>query len=549
MKKLLVLLLLPSIALAKSRDKPQAPALSPVRPFVGADLVWSLDGEPVLGPDSGAAIDAAVSQPAEVGAGCKVGDLAVKSRSVDVQLTCADGPHVASAMLGKGQPFSVELWAGAGEAFTPVREELLRRFNGRADAIPLSSSRLAQGDAAQVPAELAPWYAASTALLATDLANAATAVEAGVARGPAALGAVSANRLKAAAILVAVLRAQGKDWKLKVKPFVAPLLKAGDAPMLELGAAVLAGKAPRVVDIGERCFEHGEFCNVFPVIDALVAVGRAPEAAQILGAMVAESLARTQAPADGHFVPSIDFLRLTLGVAELAGNQPLYQKVALKLTQLEPNNNVGWENLVLAYLLAKDPRGALQTLLQVQVRLAATPTLLTQVSALVDALWDQGTPQALTAEQRADLVALADPPQTAARQLLRILADGWAGKTQDLEARLAALPQQPHVIAWRAGVAMAEHRLDDAHRLLDPLAGDALLEPQVLAAQLELVLQDPEGTEARIAELRAAWHKAEVRLGRLGVDARSQHWDVVVQVRTWGLQPPVRWPLTDRITR
>ncbi len=485
MKKLLILLLLPSLAFAKTKAKPEAPQLSPLRPFVGADLVWALNGEPVLGPEAGPVIDAQVSQPADLGMGCKIGDLSLHARSVDVQVVCADGPHTATAELGKGQPFAVALWQGAGESFAPLRDALTRRFNDHADKIPFASSRVAQGEVAQVPPELAPWQAASVALLAYDLPNAATAVQAGLAKGPNALGTTSNNRLKAAAILTAVLRAQHKDWKIKVKPFIAPFLKLADAPTLQLAAQVLAGKPQPVAEQAARCFDHGDFCNIYPLVDALVAVGRAAEAAQLLGQMAAPALARGgqvadpsgqrhEAVADGHFEPTIDFLRLTLGVAELAGDQQLYQKVAIRLTQLEPNNALGWENLVAAYTQAKDYRAALQTLLQVQVRLAATPALLTQVSALVDAMWDQSTAETLPAEQRAELVALANPPQTAARQLLLILADGWDGKIEGMDARLAALPQQPHVIAWRACLALAENREDDAHKLLDPLDGEAV---------------------------------------------------------------------------
>ena len=134
-------------------------------------------------------------------------------------------------------------------------------------------------------------------------------------------------------------------------------------------------------------------------------------------------------------------------------------------------------------------------------------------------------------------------------ELLLALADGWLGRLEGLDARLAALPAQPHVAAWRACVALAEHRLDDAHKLLDPLQGEALTEPLVLAAQLEMALQDPEATDVRIAELRKAWLAAEVRHGRLGRSARSQRWEVALELRTWGLEPPVRWPLTGRLGR
>ncbi len=537
MKKLaLLLLLMPALTLAKPKAKPPAPILSPIRSFAGADLVWSLHGERVLGPESAAVIERLVSQPAALGNGCTIGDLTLKARTVEVQVKCADGPHLALAKLTQGLPFAVELWSGAGDAYAGLGDELAQRFNAHAAEIPFGTAHVAADDAGKVAAELAPWIAASTALLAQDLANAATAVEDGIAQGPAALATTTDNRLKAAAILTAVLRAQGKDWKVKVKPFVAASLKG--APVAEeLAARVLLGKAPDAVHAALACAAEAVPCDNAPVVDALIAVGRAGDAAEVL----APRAAKPDAP--------LETLRLTLGVAELAGNQPLYQQLATRFTQLRPDDLLGWDNLVAAYLRAGDARAALQTLLQVPGKVADAPELLVQVGALVDALWDFGTPEALPLEQRAALLALAQPPQSATRQLLLALADGWAGKLEGLDARLAALPAQPHVAAWRACLALAEHRLDDAHKLLDPLQGEALTEPLVLAAQLEMALQDPEATDVRIAELRKAWLLAEVRHGRLGRSARSQRWDVELELRTWGLEPPVRWPLTGRLGR
>ena len=71
----------------------------------------------------------------------------------------------------------------------------------------------------------------------------------------------------------------------------------------------------------------------------------------------------------------------------------------------------------------------------------------------------------------------------------------------------------------------------------------------MLAARLELALADAETTEARVVELRKALTDAEVRLGRPGRDARALHWDVLVQVRARGLEPPLRWPVTGRASR
>lgn len=536
MKKLtLILLLLPTLAYAKAKAKQEAPQLSPIRPFVGADLVWSLNGDAVMGPDAAPVVDKFVSQPADLGAGCSVGDMKLSARAVEITVTCADGKHVAQALLGKGQPFAIELWSGAAETLAPVRDELTRRFNSRAAEIPLTASRLIDKDP-QVTPDLAPWQAASQALIAADLSAAGTAVDEGVTRGVAGLASAPGNQLKAATILTAVLRGQGKDWKSKVKAFAAPLVKDEDLAT-RTAAQVLMGKGQDAVAVITACRAAETPCAFAPVVDALVAVGRAGEAATLL-AKLAEA-------ADAQ----LDVVRLAVGVAELAGNHALYLQLATQLTQRWPDNVLGWDNLVTAHLRLADARAALLALLRLPTDIAALPAMLGQLSALTDALWDSAAPEALTAEQRAELLAAAQPAKTATQQLLLALADGWNGKVDGLDARLAALPPQPHIVALRAAVALAEDRTADSHKLLDPLTGEALQEPQVLAALLETALQDPETTDARLAELRKAWLDASTRLGRLGRDARLRRWTVAMELRTWGLQPPVRWPVTDSLGR
>ena len=525
--------------------------VTPLRPFVGADLVWAVQGDAVLGPQSASAVEKFLSGPPDLPAGCALGDISLHPTTIDMGVRCKDGQKVVVAtLLAQPTRLNLELWAEAPETYEPLRAELTHRLNDHIDEIPLEHARLsaAPGGAA-VPEPQAAWLRVASALQANDLPAAQTAVTAAVAVGPGALPAQ--NRLDAAILWMGAHRAQGGTVESLRKPlqsWLAPLQKPGTPDATLLAARVLLGQGGDVVGRSVVCaapLAEQTPCDVLPIVRALVAVGRAKDAAAVQAAHVKGAQAQG-AP------PHVEDVRLATGLAEWADDSAVFQEMAQAWLKLRPEDGLAWLSLSLALTRAEKWDAALHTLLEMPTNVAPMPEMLESTLTLADVLWDPSQPA--SADVRAGLVAFADPPQTAARRLFLLLADGFHGRLSGLDAGLQTVgatvqgqPQAALLAALRARVALAAHRLGDARGLLAPLVAAHPDEPQVVCAWLDVLLQETTTGDEAIALAQTACLNAENKRNRPGRNGRVERMLLAVQIHAWGLQPPLRWPFAPSL--
>lgn len=517
-----------------------AAVLAPVRPFSGADMVWAVQGEAVLGPESAPVVEGLLTGPPDLPMGCAMGDISLHPGSIEIGLRCKDGNKLVNAtLLHAPRRFLVELWPGAPDAMEPLRDALAHRLNDHVADLPVQNSRLSTApNAAPVPDPQAIWLRAATALLAHDLSAASTAVTAGVAAGPTQLSAD--NRLDAAILWMGQHRAAGlaaSALRKQQAAWLAPLLKGGPLEPVAMAARVLAGQGDDVLAKAHTCVapEDRPGCDILPVVRALFAVGRAADAARLVAVRVR------------HHNPSGEEARLAMGLAEIGRDLPLFEQMAEMLVKMTPDEPQAWLSLALALREQQKYDAAMHTLLEIPVSVALTPEMLEQTMLLADVLWDpEGGASAAT---RAGLVAFASPPNTAVRRLFLTLAHGFEGRLAGLDAELQAVggaaqgtPPLALLSALRARVATAAGRLDDAHAILDGLVKLEPHEPYVQCAYFDLLLADPRTVAASVPSAFGACGAAESQAGRPGASQRLARLELLLQIYQWGLHPPAHWP-------
>ena len=522
MKTLYFLLLLPTLALANPKVKPGV--LPPLRPFVGADLVWSMRGPAVLGPDSGSAIEAALTQPPELTRDCQLGDLSVRDDRVDIQLTCGAAKHTVVARLRPGtSPLGIEAIAGASEALAQAQTELQRRLDAGGARSPLQHPSVR--DVAGMPqrtSALEYWQQATRALLAADLSAAITATDLAIAQGPATLNA--ANRVDAAIVATALGRfARVQAWLGEVK-------KAAPEDADAMAVRTLLGKRKDVLALAQKCVapEGRPACDIEPLIRALIAQQAWREAGQLLEVRI------------NHRDPAADDVRLALGMALLTEDKPAALKWSLLLTKLRPDDAGGWQSAARALEAKDDVAEALQLLLRAPEAVAKQTETLEQVVQLLDTLEDPLSPQALDATARRQMEAQVASSTTTAAQLARAVLEGWRGDPRTAQ-HLAALPgaeTEPVLLALRALALLGTPAQAQAELLVAKALQLGPNQPQAAEAQWQwTIVQDKPDDQALAAYERAVQAATN---GRAVYRVRRAH--VAADLRTWGLVPPPRWP-------
>ena len=522
MKKLLLLLLLPSLALAK--PKVVAPEPVSLRPFVGADLVWSVRGPAALGPDSGPAIEHALTQPADLTKDCQVGDLSLQADRVEITLKCGGVEHKLVAQLRAGSsPFEVLPPTPSTDVLAAAQLELQHRLDTHATEIPLRhpAAKPTEG-LPELAGALGHWQRAADAMLVGDLSAAVTATDLGVANGPGEL--TAANRLDAAIVATAL----GKFKR--VKAWLADPKKAPADDADAMATRVLLGRRAEVLAVAQACAAPDDrpACDVKPLLRALVAQRAWPEAAHLLELRIQ------------HHEPDLDDVRLALGVADLAQDLPALLKWSQMLAKLRPDDASGWQTAARTHAALGHGADGVVLLLGAPESVAKLAESQELVVALLDGLMDPLAPQALDIAAIASLTQQVQASTTTVGRLAQALLEGWRGDSHAAE-HLAALPEgqsQPTLLALRAMALLAAGMTDKAEPLRARAVELAPTDPR--AAELALLWAIAQAKPT--ADAQNAYEDAETKSARVGAAFRMQRSRVAEQIRAWGLTPLPRWP-------
>lgn len=507
---LLLLTVLPAPLFAKNLEKQQVP----LRAFLGADQIWALRGQPVLGPEVGPVVDRLLQPLQEPGLPCHVGDLSILAEALEVQVLCGGSTQKWPVNLRPDGHFSLDADPHATPAMVELHDKLLAILNAHSQEIPFQNQTL--GDQHKLQPPLQMWQLASRALLEGNLPNAATATDLALAAGPDALS--DLNRFDAAILATAAGRNQ------KVRPWLKDWLKGKADDPLTLAAKVLAGQDKTALKSAAKL--QGD---VRPVARALVAMGRYANALKLLGNQLAQQ-------------ENVDALRLAIGLADLTQEHTLFRQFARQLCALRPDDLLGWLNIVYADLRLNDWDDGLRALLKIPEKLANSPEVLLLLAMLADPLLDPlAPPPEVTPTQAPGWFEVAPSLKSPQVVLLSALVAGWQGGVDVAQKQLASLntqPPSPVVLALHAETLLAQGQAAQARVDVEKAKLLAPDEPIVLMAALEVALQ----TGERAEEMKQAVVTAESRMNRPGKDLRLAWIQAATQLHTWGLTPPQRWP-------
>ncbi len=389
-----------SCAVAVSIATVAVAAEPPPPPFAGFDLVYGATGQRVLGPEAGQIIDKGLSQPVDLTAECRLGDIRLQPTEMGISVLCG-GENLQIRLVAKNTAavaapdlqtadFLAVLpaaWAAACDPACAARHAavisaLLARVRAVEKRIPWQRAAPAQGSGAAPDAAL---DRAQSRLSADEKTLAAADLQAALLAQPVAQWPVAtAFRLALLATAIGDARAASEALQA-LRRWVAqhPVGAQAQAQDARYAAALrLAVRALEHDDSaasdGFQCLKATEPCDILPLVHALTAVGDAQQAGALLDAW----------PFGSVLSPRGEWLQLRYGLATLAGDSEAELRLAKKMLAQQPDSPIGLEVLASGQERAGDLLAATLTWLQLN-QVAPARAAAVRLALAIEALADQ----------------------------------------------------------------------------------------------------------------------------------------------------------------